>query len=371
MVENRGKNKKKTFLFTGVPGFIGNRLLEEAAPDADRIYLLVLPEMIGDAQALIQELKQKKQLEKEKVRIIEGDITEQDLGLDEITKRKVRNEVTHFFHLAALYRLDVDEQNARRVNIEGTKVILGFLESIEQLERFLYVSTCYVSGTRSGRILEDELDKGQGFKNFYEATKFFAELAVRKKFEHIPTTIVRPAIVIGDSKSGQTIKYDGAYYVIKILHKGRFFILPKGSSAKINVVPVDFVARAIRFLAQHPETVGMTFHLADPNPPSAERFVKLVASKLKSKVPIIPVKKDLLEKILQIDPLMKAVGFSTELAGYFLCDAEYDTTNAQKYLNPARLGCPPLESYIDAIIEFYKANPRLRIKEYKKLEKSA
>src|SRR5205085_10688824 len=104
---------------------------------------------------------------------------------------------------------------AQHVNVDGTGNVLGLCAGCEKLGLFNYVSTAYVAGDRSGVVYEHELALGQGFKNHYESTKFQAELWVRQELDRVPTTIYRPAIVVGDSRTGETSKFDGPYYMLR------------------------------------------------------------------------------------------------------------------------------------------------------------
>ena len=123
--------------------------------------------------------------------------------------------------------------------------MLAFCRAAERLERLNYVSTAYVAGDRTGVVYEHELDLGQGFKNHYESTKFQAEVWVRSAVDRIPTTIFRPAIVVGDSRTGETQKFDGPYYALRFIAATAARGMPVANIGRgatpFNVVPVDFI----------------------------------------------------------------------------------------------------------------------------------
>src|SRR5207247_6389267 len=126
----------------------------------------------------------------------------------------------------AIYDLSVSRDAGMRVNVDGTRHVLDFAERCPSLQRFHYVSTCYVSGRHHGVFGEDDLDVGQRFNNFYEETKFLAEVEVRRR-SGLPVTIYRPSVVVGDSRTGETQKFDGPYFVIQwILRQPRVAFLP-------------------------------------------------------------------------------------------------------------------------------------------------
>src|SRR5688500_7879259 len=153
------------------------------------------------------------ELDADRIEVLPGDIGEPRLGLSDDEHQRLAGEVTLVFHLAAIYDLAVPLEIAQRVNVDGTGNVLDFCAAAKNLERLLYVSTAYVAGKRTGVVYEHELVMGQEFKNHYESTKFQAEVWVREMLDRVPTTIVRPGIVVGDSKTGETQKFDGPYFI--------------------------------------------------------------------------------------------------------------------------------------------------------------
>src|SRR5829696_3028416 len=258
-------------LLTGYPGFIGRRLaakLLDEHPDLP-VAALVEPRMLDAAKEAAAGT--------ERIELVAGDIAERGLGLDDATYKRLTSEVTHVFHLAAIYNLAVPLTVATRVNVGGTGNVLELCLAAKGLERLAYVSTAYVAGTRAGVVYEHELVMGQGFKNHYESTKFQAEVWVRELMGRVPTTILRPAIVVGDSRTGETEKFDGPYYVLRAISRaqrlGRSLPQFGRSDAAFNVVPVDYVVAAIAAAAADPATLGETLHLVDPEPLSARELV--------------------------------------------------------------------------------------------------
>lgn len=159
----------------------------------------------------------------------------------------------------------------------------------KSLERLAYVSTAYVAGKRKGVVYEHELAFGQDFKNHYESTKFQAEIWVRERMGEIPTTILRPAIVVGDSKSGETQKFDGPYFILRTIayaeRAGRAAPNFGRSESPFNVVPVDFVVAAIAAAATDPAAAGETLHLVDPEPLSAAELTELLSRTYSGRAP--------------------------------------------------------------------------------------
>src|SRR3954464_2680349 len=233
----------RTIVFTGFPGFIGARLIGRLLADdpAATVVALVEPRMVDKARPAAAKI------DADRIEVQPGDITDPKLGLGDAGYKALAERTTSVHHLAAIYDLHVAAALAERVNVMGTQHIVDFCRAAPNLERHNYVSTAYVAGWRSGRVLESELAAGQSFKNHYESTKFAAEVAVRNTMDEIPTTIYRPAIVVGDSRTGETQKFDGPYYSLRTISRPRGRPLPQigRGDAPFNVVPVDFVVDAI------------------------------------------------------------------------------------------------------------------------------
>src|SRR5512141_1852195 len=186
-------------LVTGYPGFIGKRLVrrlvEEARGGPGRLVLLV---QAKHSRAAREDLAT---LGAERVEVVEGDVEQMHLGLSGVEFKALAREVTDVWHLAARSQLAASRDELRRVNVEGTRNVLDLAAAARRLRRLNHFSTAYVSGDRVGVILEDELAVGQRFHNPYEETKYQAELLVRRAQSALPATIVRPSIVVGDSRT--------------------------------------------------------------------------------------------------------------------------------------------------------------------------
>ena len=353
-----------TTLITGFPGFLATQLLPELLPllpeDHD-VELLVLPALRPQAQARLDALVHRHPELAGRCQLLEADITRERLGLTPQDHDALAQRVRQVWHLAAIYDLAVSSHMAYRVNVTGTIHMLQLCEQAAALERFNYVSTCYVSGQRTGTILERELDHQTGFKNHYEETKFWAEVEVQRRSAHLPTTIFRPGIVIGDSRTGQTDKYDGPYYLFKLLQRlPQAMPLPQlgQGQAVVNLVPIDFVRQALATLGTTPTTVGQVFHLADPDPMRARDIMALTLRLLGRRSPVGSLPAPLVERALRISALQEQLGLPRQTLQYFNHDARYDSTNTQRALAPTRhVRCPHLSSYLDRILAYMVEHP--------------
>ena len=204
----------ETVFVTGFPGFIAGRLIRRLAADGARLLLLVQPAFVARARADIALIAAAARVSPETFRILEGDITQENLGLSAGDLESVGSEATTIFHLAAIYDLAVERELALRINLAGTRNVNNLARTLPNLKRYHYVSTCYVAGKRRGMIRESDLRHEAEFRNYYEETKYLAELEVEALKSELPITIHRPAVVCGDSLTGETAKYDGIYYLI-------------------------------------------------------------------------------------------------------------------------------------------------------------
>ena len=209
----------ETVFITGFPGFLATRLVRRLAAEGARFILLTQAAFLDTAREASAEIAAATDVDAGIFRIVEGDITKPDLGLAALELERARRDTTIVFHLAAIYDLAVACDVASHVNVEGTLNVSNFVKSIENLRRYHYVSTCYVAGKREGLIMETELHHDEGFRNHYEETKYLAELEVEALKSELPITIHRPAVVCGDSRTGETAKYDGIYYLIHYLRR--------------------------------------------------------------------------------------------------------------------------------------------------------
>ncbi|MBC7930412.1 MAG: SDR family oxidoreductase, partial [Rubrivivax sp.] len=282
----------ETNFLTGFPGFIAGRLVERLAREGASFFLLVQPDFVERAHADIARLARKTGAHASRFRVLEGDITRAGLGLSPADLEAARAETRALFHLAAVYDLGVRRDLALRVNVEGTRNVNGFARSIKNLRRYHYVSTCYVAGKRVGVIREGELRHDEGFRNFYEETKYLAELEVDALKNDLPVTIHRPAVVCGDSRTGETAKYDGVYYLINYLRMfPRALSLANigNSDVRLNVVPIDFIVEALAALAADERAVGATVQLADPAPLTTRELFDVIAKKLAGRASLLTI----------------------------------------------------------------------------------
>jgi len=350
----------RTALITGFPGFVARHLIRRLArrwPEL-RFVFLVEARLVERAEEGVEALGGALEGRWD---IVVGDIAERQLGLGDAEWDSLAQSITEVWHLAAIYNLAVAERVAHRVNVMGTTHILELCEHAPRFERLNYISTCYVSGRRTGLIREAELDEGQGFNNHYESTKFWAEAEVQRRWNRIPTVIFRPGILVGDSRTGETDKYDGPYYVLKLLERLPdtlpFVNVGKGQTP-VNLVPIDFAADAMVELASRPESVGTVFQLADPDPMRSAEVLDLMLRIMGKAPAALDLPPLLVSSALKLKAVRDRVKVPAEVFAYFNHDARYDTTHTDEALAGTGIRCPHLSSYLDTLVDYMKRNPK-------------
>jgi thioester reductase-like protein len=346
-------------LFTGFPGFIGMRLLPrilEGQPGS-RVECLVQEKFMDAARSAVAALEAQHPHARERIGLVPGDITVQGLGIEAKRARELRRTLTQAWHLAAVYDLAVARDVGRRINVEGTKNVLDFVGRAPRFERLQYVSTAYVSGAARGTFRETDLDVGQGFKNHYEETKFQAEVEVVRS--QLPRTVYRPGVVVGDSKTGETAKFDGPYFVLRVMERlpspGVFFRIGLGFGT-VNIVPVDFVVESMAALAASTVSLGRTYHLCDPQPHSPRELAEMFAEAIGKSFAYLPVPMAVAKALFAPRPVQRFFGMPREALDYFDDPVRHDTTQATRDLRELGIECPRLADYVARLVAFYRAH---------------
>jgi thioester reductase-like protein len=350
-------------LVTGFPGFLGSALLPRilARRQGAHAFCLVQARHLPLAMRRLEEIGAAHPHVAGRVWLVEGDITSPGLGVDLFERHRLA-DVTEAWHLAAVYDLSVPEGVARRVNVDGTANVIEFCLSRPGFERLQYVSTCYVSGDFAGEFPEDELDLGQGFLNHYESTKFEAEVLVRRAIRGgLPATIYRPGIVVGDSRTGETQKFDGPYFYATYIRRLPAVALIPGvgdfTRVRAGLVPRDYVISAMDVLSDLPAT-GTTYALTDPDPPTTGEVVEILTGYLGRRPITVPLPLRPTRALIQRFPgLERVLGLPAEALDYLATRTTYSTTNARRDLEGTGVSCPPFASYAERLLDYWTTHP--------------
>jgi len=354
-----------TVLFTGFPGFLGSALLPRTlrrSADAQAV-ALVQERWLDQARRTLERLEATEPALAGRTRLVVGDITRPGLGLDEDEATSLRSGPLEIFHLAAVYDLSVAPELAWSVNVEGTRNVVDLARGADELVRLQYVSTCYVSGRYPGLFFEDDLELGQRFSNHYEHTKHEAERIVAKAREAgMPVTIYRPSVVVGDSRTGETQKYDGPYYALQLIaRQGRVAVMPlPGDPSRVhfNLVPSDFVVDAIAALAPHPGALNRTVALAAPHPPTVLGMCEAFAAHTDKKLRVVPVPTSLSRfSIDHLPGVGRLFKLPSSTLDYLTHPTDYDVTATTALLAEVGVRCPTFAEHVGAMVAYHREHP--------------
>src|SRR3981081_3424559 len=251
------------YVVTGGNGFIGRRVVSQilARRDDAEVWVLVRRQSLARFERLATEGDQ---AWGERAKPLVADLTAPDLGLTDDAVAEL-GRVDHVVHCAAIYDITAAEADQRAANVEGTRWVI---ELARRLDATLHhVSSIAVAGTYRGTYTEDDFDVAQDLPTPYHQTKFEAELLVRSA-QGLRYRVYRPAVVVGDSRTGEMDKVDGPYYFFGILAKLRklpsFTPMVLPDAGRNNIVPVDYVVEALVALMHADGRDGQTFHLTAP-----------------------------------------------------------------------------------------------------------
>ncbi len=273
-------------LLTGATGFLGSHvarlLLQEA--DATLIVLVRAEDNAAAARRLARAWWDWPDLAAamgSRIEVLAGDVALPHLGLEDAAYSDLVRRVTHIVHAAADLRLNAPLAELRRANVQGTANVLELARAAHRdhgLARLAHISTAYVAGGRQGEIPEGALSDEHGFSSAYERSKYEGECLVQAAKAELPISVLRPGMVVGDSRTGAIKTFNTLYVPLRLYLTGKLHFLPAAPSLRVNLVPVDYVAEAIVRLTLDPQAEGLNFHLTAPweELPTASELLEFV-----------------------------------------------------------------------------------------------
>ena len=356
------------YVITGATGFIGKNLIDQLLKRDGDIHVLVRRGSLAKLDALIDERWPQA---KDRIKPIEGDITQPDAGVSADDKKLVKG--ADVYHLAAVYDLEASEAANRAANVDGTRHVVELANS-GGAARLHHVSSIAVAGGKwQGDFSEEMFDEGQELEHPYYATKFESEKIVRGESQ-VPFRIYRPGIVIGHSETGEADRIDGPYYAFKILQRLREslpswvpLVGPEGWA--LNLVPVDFVARAIDHIGHKAGLDGRTFHIVDPDPLTLgdslnewaraahapefalrfdRRATSMVPKDISGAIANLPAVQRIREQILE------GIKIPEPALDYMANRATFTATESQAALAGSGISVPSLRSYAWRIWDYWE-----------------
>jgi len=289
---------KQVFFVTGVTGFLGQEIVDILAKEDEEhtFYCLIRSTKTHSSEERLREILLETGLENTgRMVAVDGDIRKEKLGIDADLYLQLTREVTQIIHSAADVRFNQPIEKIRAINVQGTQHICELAEDCKEnnplFSQLNYIGTAFVAGKKTGIAGEDELSDESGFKNTYEQTKYEAEVLVRAyRDKGLPVMIFRPSIVVGVSETGKAKPRNVIYPMLKYFLQWNVPVISVNTAARLDIVPVDFVAKAFVYISANKEHIGRCFHLtAGPEGNlNLKRMIQVVSRGLNKRVYFIP-----------------------------------------------------------------------------------
>ena len=357
------------YFVTGSTGFIGRHLVQELLDNRDgEIFVLVRMGSKAKLDTLLRSWGSS-----DRIIPVVGDLTADHLGVTRSWIKKHHGSIDHFFHVAALYDMTADDSLNEQLNVGGTRAALGLADALG-VGVFHQVSSIATSGDYVGTFDETMFDVGQGLPSPYHRTKFESERIVREE-STVPWRVYRPAVVVGHSETGAMDKVDGPYYFFPVFKRMRdnlpqWLPMVGVDLGDTNVVPVDYVAKAMDHLAHQSGLDGQTFHLVNPDPQPTIELINTFATAAKAPRFAVPVDRrvagvlpttllprgfrpgGILSSALRTAPVRQALrvtvgrlGIPPEVLEHVSMPTTYASHRTERALAGSGISCPALESY--------------------------
>jgi NAD(P)-dependent dehydrogenase (short-subunit alcohol dehydrogenase family) len=357
------------YFVTGATGFIGRFLLVELLKREGTIYALCRASSLDK----LEDLKARLGDDDDRIVPVIGDLSKERLGVNPDDVDKLDGQIEHFFHLAAIYDLTADADSQRVANVEGTRHAIQLAGAVHA-EHFHQVSSIAAAGLYRGTFTEDMFSEAEDVEhNPYYSTKHESEGVVRTE-SPVPWRVYRPGVVVGHSETGEIDKIDGPYYFFRSIQRlrGAFPSWLRGvgiDGGEINLVPVDYVAKALDFIAHQPGLDGQAFHLTDPEPLTVAGLIKVLTKAAHAPGPAMNIDARVMDALpvrltatlaalpgaKQITDLMLAeLGIPREMFAYLTYPTHFDSTKTQQVLAGSGITVPPLASYAQTLWEYWE-----------------
>jgi thioester reductase-like protein len=348
----------RTVLLTGFPSTLLARLLlqriVEREPDS-RVLVLTPRAQVEQANAQIARLDE---AAKERVEIVLGDTVDMDFGLSGQRFMEIARTVDVIHHCAFVSYASARRELAERVNVAGTGEVLELAEEATHLSQLVVWSSALVGPSKQGRVFEGDLRSQSGFPSAVEETRFRAEKMVRDVVDHVPTTVLRPAIIVGDSRTGEIDRMEGPYLLVQLMLSSPVDLrvpLPGRGDVPLHLVPIDYVVNAGHTIANDARSIGRTFHLVDEHPLTARRVFELIAEACGRPGPVGGLPTQLASALLCTPGLERFSHIPRAFLEQLAVDVTYDARNTRELLTGTGIECPRASSYLTVMVDYVRS----------------
>ena len=359
------------YFVTGATGFIGKRLVKKLlARRGSTVHFLVREESRDKVASLLAAWG----VSEARAKPVYGDLGKPMLGVGKAAIKELTGRIDHFFHLAAVYDLKADADSQIVANIQGTRNAVALANAIKA-GIFQHCSSIAAAGLYEGVFREDMFDEAENLDHPYFATKHDSEKIVRQEVKGA-WRVYRPALVVGDSKTGEMDKIDGPYYFFKLIQRLRGMLPPWMPTVgieggRINIVPVDFVVDAMDHIAHAKDQDGKAFHLVDPTPYRVGDVLNTFAKAAHAPQMSLRVNAALLgfipnsvkKGLLALTPVrriknavMKDLGLPDDMLQFVNYPTRFDCRETTALLKGTGIECPRLEDYAYRLWDYWERN---------------
>ena len=341
----------RSVLVTGFPGRQpAVHLVRELALNGERTVCCVVTEAREErAREMLEALPREA---RERVTLWTGDPRSIDLGLSGEEHEQLTERVEVIHHCASITDPAGTKEEAEG-NVKATAEILEFAESAPRLKRLVFWSSASVSGNREGFVQETDLTDQMGFRNPVEESLYQAERMLRESAEDLPIVILRPALMVGDSRTGETEDLGGLYLLIRFLLSAPDdyrIPAPSRTGVRISTVPVDYAVQAAIKIAEDERSIGLTFHIVDPKPVTVHYALRLFAEATGRPAPREHDPLNLATALMRAPGMQRYTSTTRAFLDHLKTDVIYDDRNTREILAGTGITCPDLGSYVDVMV---------------------
>jgi nucleoside-diphosphate-sugar epimerase len=289
--------------------------------------------------------------------VLEGDASAIDMGLSGSEYRSLLERIRVIHFIAPTLRPGVERKRAEYAIVGGAREVLELGRNCSKLERLVYYGSALVSGDRTGTILEEDLEKNQGFRSPTEECLAIAERMVRARFAEIPISVLRPSLVACDSKTGETDREAPIGFLVSLLlgsPQELPVLIPGDGDVAMNLTSIDYVIDVADRVASWSSAIGKTFHVTEPEPPSVRRFFELVAQAAGRKPPTGSLSPRLSKALFNAPGPLSWAKTPRALIELLTTPVRYDSRNTDLALKDVVVTAPRFESYVEQLVSTAK-----------------